>query len=436
MRATKSVITCDLEGRIETFGKGAQEMFGYTPEEVIKLKRVSLFSPGLVVLAHVNTWLSTAVEKGAYEGRTVFVRKGGEQFTADIKITPTFRNGKQIGYCGVTVENTEVPVEESMPEVSLMTKVFGWLVVTRAPFLSATLLPVLFAGALVGANMKLGGALLGVTTDGPFPWLTFVLAMFGAIALHVAANTFNDYFDHLSGADEANGEYFLPYTGGSRSIELGLITPRGLFILSWATVAVAVALGVALVWLSGPGVLYFGAAGLALGYFYTAPPLRLVARKGLGELTIALCFGPLMVGGAVYALTGEYSWPALAAGIPLGLLTSAILWVNEFPDAASDEETGKNTLVVVLGKRNARWGYAALLAGAFVGVAVLAYVGYLPAWGLLALLALPLAVYAISLVMKHYESRELVKANVSTIYLQGLVGLLLALGCLIHVFGN
>lgn len=423
MRELKSVITCDLEGRLETYNEGARAMFRYEPEEVLGIKRVSLFSPGLVVLAHVNTWLSTAVKEGKFEGRTVFLRKGGEPFTADIRITPTFKNGQQIGYCGVTVERPDVPVSEAMPPISLMTRIFGWLVVTRAPFLTATLLPILFAGALVAA-----------TTEGPFPWLAFLLAMFGGIALHIAANTFNDYFDWKSGADEANADYFLPYSGGSRSIELGLITPKGLLAIGWGSVLFATALGVALVSMAGTGILWFGVAGAAAAYFYTAPPLRLVARKGMGELLIGLCFGPLMVGGTVYALTGAVGWPAFAAGIPLGLLTSAILWINEFPDAPSDAATGKNTLVVVLGKRNARWGYVALLIGAFLSIAALGATGYVPVGALLALLALPLAVYAIRILMKHYETRELVKANEGTIYLQALVGVLLALGCLIHVF--
>src|SRR5512147_2656635 len=96
----KSVITCDLEGRIETYNPGAQAIFGYQPDEVIGQKRVSLFSPGLVVLGHVQNWLKEAREKGEFRSRTVFLRKDGTPFTADVRITPTFRNERQIGYCG------------------------------------------------------------------------------------------------------------------------------------------------------------------------------------------------------------------------------------------------------------------------------------------------------------------------------------------------
>ena len=81
-KALKSVITCDMEGRIETFNDGAAALFGYPAEEIIGKKRVSLFSPGLVVLEHVENWLSSAVENGAHETDTVFIRKDGSRFAA------------------------------------------------------------------------------------------------------------------------------------------------------------------------------------------------------------------------------------------------------------------------------------------------------------------------------------------------------------------
>ena len=68
----KSVITSDMEGRIQTFNKGAEEIFGYKPDEVIGKKRVSLFSPGKTVLEHVPTWLKIASEQGEYKTKTVF----------------------------------------------------------------------------------------------------------------------------------------------------------------------------------------------------------------------------------------------------------------------------------------------------------------------------------------------------------------------------
>lgn len=412
----KSVITCDLEGRIETFSDGAERMFGYTRDEVIGKKRVSLFSPGEVVLEHVGHWLAMAVKHGAYSTRTVFLRKDGTPFSADFKVTPTFRKGVQIGYCGVTVARPDVPVEEAMPRISFATRIFRWLVVTRAPFLTAALVPV-----LVGAAYASRG-------PDPFAWGAFALALIGALALHVSANTFNDYFDWTSGTDQLNTEYFLPYSGGSRSIELGLITPAGLLRLAIAALLVGIACGGALLLRTGPSLLLYGLVGVFATIFYTAPPLRLAARKGLGELFVGLCFGPLMTAGTFTALTGQVDRDAFLIGIPVGLLITAVLWINEFPDAASDEAAGKRNLVVVLGKRSARWGYVALMLGALAAVLALVVAGLVPPLAALALLPLPLVVRAFKVLFEHYEDRQLVRANKDTILVHLTAGLLMAAG--------
>ena len=115
-----------------------------------------------------------------------------------------------------------------------------------------------------------------------------------------------------------------------------------------------------------------GLTGLFLGYFYTGRPLRLVARRGLGELAIFLAFGPMLTLGTGYAISVEtitlYSpefYMLLSLGVPFGLLTTNILFINQFPDAESDAQTGKNHLVVTLGKKASRWGYLLILSLAF-----------------------------------------------------------------------
>lgn len=418
MAGTKSVITSDLEGRIETFNKGAEELFGFAPEEVIGKKRVSLFSPGLIVLGHVQDWLKTASEQGEFETRTVFQRRDGSQFTADIRITPTFRKGQQIGYCGVTVRVPEVPPEKAMPEVSLATRIFAWLVITRAPFLTATIVPILAGAAWVFAR---GAA-------APFPWSLFWLALVGGIAIHISANTFNDYFDWTSGTDKVNNEYFMPYSGGSRSIELGLITERKLLIVAWTSLIIAGLAGLPILLLRGPALLIFAAVGAFSAYYYTAPPLRLAARKGLGELIVGMNFGPLMTAGTAFALIGQVSFSDFLIGLPIGLLTTAILWINQFPDMEADARSGKVNLVVVLGKQRARWGYLLIVAAAFLSVLIGVLAGILPLTTLFALAALPLAIYASVILFRHYSERKLIKANSMTILLHLVTGLLMVVG--------
>lgn len=416
----KSVVTCDMEGRIETISEGSVAIFGYQPEELIGKKRVSIFSPGQVVLEHVPGWLKTASEEGEYVGETVFVDKNGDELAAKIRITPTFKDNQQIGYCGVTEVLPTVEPQEVAQEIGLFTKIFQWLVITRAPFLTAMIVPILIGGAWVAYQ----GAV------SPYPTLKFWLALAAGILLHVAANVFNDYFDWQSGTDQANNDYFLPFTGGSRSLELGLIEEKGLFRLGFSALLVSGGIGVYLALTSGFGVFAFGLIGAFLAYFYTAPPLRLAARKGMGELVVGLSFGPLATAGTVYAITGQVSLLDFIIGVPIGLLTIAILWINQFPDEDSDRETGKLNLVVVLGKERARWGYLALVVLSFGLLVYLTVAGSFPATALLALLVLPLGLWASLVTLREYGERTLVRANVATIQLHTIAGLLMAAGIL------
>jgi 1,4-dihydroxy-2-naphthoate octaprenyltransferase len=417
----KSVITCDLEGRIQTYNQGAEQIFGYRPDEVIGKKRVSLFSPGQAVLEHVPNWLKTAREEGEFKTRTVFLDRDGRPIAAQVRITPTFKHGEQIGYCGVTETLDEVDPAEVAPNISFMTKAFTWMVITRAPFLTAIIVPILIGAAWVAYNQILQ----------PFPWAQFWLVLFAGIFMHVAANTFNDYFDWRSGTDPANNNYFLPYSGGSRSIELGLISEKALFRVALVSLLISGALGLTLAYTSGLGVLVFGLVGALSSYFYTAPPLRLAARRGLGELLVGLNFGPLATAGTVYALSGRVTLADFLVGIPIGLLTTAILWINQFPDEESDRQTGKINLVVLLGRRRARWGYLLLLAAAFGLALLLLATGLLPLGSLLFLAGLPLAFYAGRIAVREYNQRTLARANAATIQLHAIAGLLMFAGLLL-----
>jgi 1,4-dihydroxy-2-naphthoate octaprenyltransferase len=193
---------------------------------------------------------------------------------------------------------------------------------------------------------------------------------------------------------------------------------------------ISAGLGVYLAATSGIGVLLFGLFGAFSAYFYTAPPLRLAARRGLGELLVGLNFGPLATAGAVYAMTGRVGLADFLVGVPVGLLTTAILWINQFPDAESDRRMGKINLVVVLGQKRARWGFLLLLAAAFGLTLYWLVSGVLPLGAILILGGLPLAWNAARIAMREYDQRTLVRANVVTIQLQLVAGLLLAAGLL------
>ena len=413
----KSVITCDLDGKVETFSEGAVKLFGYSSEEVIGKLRVSDFSDGQVVLGHVVNWLKTAVQEGEWQGNTVFLDKNKKEISCNIKITPTKdKNGEHIGYCGVTTPLNDKTPDEVRPKINLMTKIFTWLVIMRLPFLTATFVP-LFAGAAV-ANM------LGYAVS----WGWLGLTILGGSLLHIGTNTANDYYDHTSGTDEANVNYMVPFSGGSRSIQMGLISAKGMLNVAIISFALSALVGVPLIQKAGMPVLWLGLIGFFSGLFYTAPPFRFASRKGLGELLIGLNFGPLMVAGSALIQTGKLLPEAFLAGIPIGLLVAAIVYVNEFPDYHGDKATGKNTLIVVFGPERARFGYVILVVGAFLSIAIMAAIGTFPILTLIALLASFLVINIIKVLYKNYDSRLLQPANAGTINLHAITGTLFCIG--------
>jgi len=414
----KSVITCDLDGKIETFSEGATKLFGYSEEEVIGKMRVSDFSDGQVVLGHVIGWLDESVKKGKWEGETAFLRKDGSEFSARIKITPTKdKNGEHIGYCGVTTPLEDKTPDEVRPKIDLMTKIFTWVVIMRLPFLSATIMPIL-VGAAVAKSM-------GFLVD----WSWLGLTLIGGSLLHIGTNTSNDYFDHLSGTDNLNYNYSNKgLNGGSRGIQMGLITPTGVRNLTIVIFSLSVLVGIPLIQKAGMQVLWLGLIGFLSGLFYTAPPFRFSSRKGLGELLIGINFGPLMVAGSTLIQTGQLLPQAFLAGIPLGFLIAAVVYVNEFPDHDSDKATGKNTLIVVFGPEKARVGYVALISGAFLSIVLLVLKASFPSLVLIALLASYFGITSIQTLYKYYNDRLLEPANWGTIIMHSLTGLLLFAG--------
>ncbi|MEC9107936.1 MAG: UbiA family prenyltransferase [Bacteroidota bacterium] len=446
----KSVITCDMEGVIETINDDGINLFGYSKDELIGRKRVSLFSPGEIVIQNVGMWLSNAIKHGEYNTKSYFLSKDGNKINARIRITPTFANGKnnpQTGYCGVTV-----PIEEEVIiPISITTKFIKWVfAITRGGFTSASLFPV-FAVA----------AFLAGSGNGLFSPLLLLLCILGIVFLHLSSNLYNDYFDVKHGTDEANTEYFnaglnskllegAQLSGGSRAIELGLITLKGTKSLARNMLIGAILTASGLMYLSysitesmsnAQNAAIIGVIGLFLGYFYTAKPIRLVSRRGLGEIAIFLAFGPLLTLGSLFAISTStielFSvdfYNAIYLGIPLGLLTTNILYINQFPDANSDSKTGKNHLVVTLGKKIARWGYLIILLGAFLSSFMLLDIfsvtienfnsnAYLIGLSILFLYGL----YIFTRLFKLYESRKLINSNLNTIYLQIIFGLFYAL---------
>ena len=209
---------------------------------------------------------------------------------------------------------------------------------------------------------------------------------------------------------------------------MGLISAKGMITVAIISFALSALVGVPLIQKAGMPVLWLGLIGFFSGLFYTAPPFRFASRKGLGELLIGLNFGPLMVAGSALVQTGKLLPEAFLAGIPIGLLVAAIVYVNEFPDYHGDKATGKDTLIVVFGPEKARLGYVILVIGAFLSIAIMAMAGTFPMLSLIALLASFLVINIVKVLYKNYDSRLLQPANAGTINLHAITGTLFCIG--------
>ena len=296
------------------------------------------------------------------------------------------------------------------------TKMRSWVMALRAPFLTASIVPILLGTAIAWS----------ITST--FYWGFFLLTLFAGLLIQMGTNVINDYSDHKSGNDEVNQEFVRPFSGGSRVIQLGFLTPIEALLGGLFFFLLSALIGFYLAWARGPLILGLGAIGLVSGMFYTVGPFNW-AKRGLGEILVGLNFGVLMTLGAYYVQTQSLSWVPVIAAIPVSLLIAAVLYINEFPDYIADKKVGKNTLVVRLGREKAAILYALIMMGVYLALGIGVAVGVLPMATLLGLITLPLTIRAIMYARKyHAHSFDLVPANALTVTTHLATGLLLTLG--------
>ena len=205
-----------------------------------------------------------------------------------------------------------------------------------------------------------------------------------ALALQVATNYANDYSDGVRGTDSGERR-----VGPVRLVGSGLKAPGAVKRAALLSFLVAGVAGLALAVAVGPELLAVGAAAIAAGWFYTGGP-RPYGYLGLGEVFVFVFFGVVATAGSAYVQEESLSWLALGASVPVGLLATALLVVNNLRDIPGDAASGKRTLAVRLGDARTRWLYTCLLFGAAVAVPLVAGLGERPA-AAAALAAVPLA---------------------------------------------
>ncbi len=289
-----------------------------------------------------------------------------------------------------------------------MSKAKTWLLEIRAPFLTGSITPVLLGTAIAWAMR------------GVFLPDVFILTLIAGVCLHIAANVSNDYFDHTenrTGSDDINVDYVRPFTGGSRMIQLGLLSPRAVLVGSFVFFGIAGVIGLYLSITRSWLILLLGLIGAGSGFFYTAPPFRLV-KRGIGEVFIGLNFGVLLTFGAYYVQALDIVLEPIVASIPVALLIAGILYINEFPDFTADRDAGKRTIVVRLGRARAAKGYAIIIIATFLSIIIPVFLQLIPVECLLTLTLLPIGYVGVHTALREFDNTmRLIPANAATITL-------------------
>jgi len=288
-----------------------------------------------------------------------------------------------------------------------------WLLAARPKTLPAAAAPV-----VAGTGVAL--------FDHQFRFGPALAALLAALLLQIGANIANDVFDFHKGADNEKR------LGPLRVTQAGLLTPRQVLTGMWLTFGLAALFGVYLAWSAGWPVILIGLASIAAAIAYTGGPFPL-GYHGLGDLFVFIFFGLVAVSGTYYVQANSLSQLAFWTGVPVGLLITAILVVNNLRDLETDRATGKHTMAVRLGERGTRIEYLFCLLGAYLSPLLLWVFKLAPAGVILSWLSIPWAVTLVRVIYS-IKGRGLNKALAGTGQLALMYSIFYTLGLVIPLF--
>jgi 1,4-dihydroxy-2-naphthoate octaprenyltransferase len=275
---------------------------------------------------------------------------------------------------------------------------------------------------MTAISVSVGSALAAI--DGPFDWSLAMLALLSAVLLHAATNLINDYYDVVNGVDtvQAATAQYRPHP-----LVEGLLPREHVRHVAYGLFVLAALIGIYLTLVCGVVVLIIGLVGLLAGLTYTAPPLK-YKYVALGEVSVFLMWGPLMVEGAYFVQRQSLSVPAFWVSLPFGVLVALVLLANNIRDMDHDRQRGIRTLAILLGRRMGLNTYIALTALAYAGMLALALTGVMTMWVLIIFASLPLAVR----LLRQMKRAVPANADALTAKLDTAFGLLLVVSLIIE----
>ena len=269
------------------------------------------------------------------------------------------------------------------------------------------------------------GAVVSWAVDYTFSLWYFFLVLFGVSVNHIALNMTDDYFDFKHAVDQLKPGEKNPYTGGSRTLTSGLITPDAMFKAFMLSYLVTVGIGLYLGIARGFLVLVFAFFGVFCSIFYTAPPIRF-SHRGLGELGLLINFGTTIGLGSYFVQAQHLSLEALLATLPCGIMLFSMIVINELPDLEEDKRAGKLTLIARYGNHAGIKLYLASWAATYLVIVTGVAIHVLPPLTLIALFSFPLVYRSIKILFKHYgDPQQLAPANLDMIKAHSFTSLLI-----------
>ena len=249
--------------------------------------------------------------------------------------------------------------------------------------------------SMTAISVSVGGALAAIYGD--FSWFLYLVTLAGTILLHAATNLINDYYDVKSGVDtqEVATAQYRPHP-----LVEGKLEARHVRTAAYILYGLSTLIGIYLAATRGWELMWIGLIGAFASLTYTAPPLK-YKYSALGEISVFLMWGPLMVASSFFVQRQEFNIDAFWISLPFGVLVALVLLANNIRDIAHDRDKGVLTLAMVLGQHKGILLYGTLVVVAYLGIILMSIVGPLYPWSLIVLASLPLAIRLLKQMKEH-----------------------------------
>jgi len=285
--------------------------------------------------------------------------------------------------------------------------IFLWFRAIRIKFLLASIIAVTNGIAI---NYWMSGEV-----DLSFALLTY----FGILCLHISVDLLNDYSDYKRGIDTNTKR--TKFSGGTGVIPDNLINSKLIYMAGIIFLILGGLVGLYFVTIKGIIILILLTFAIISIYFYSTN----IVNAGLGEIFVAIK-GCMIVLGSYYIQSDTINLTSVYVGIIVGLLSAVILLVTSFPDYNADKNSGRRTLVILMGKKNSVKIFAIIISITYAMIMSGSIIGIIPVYSVIGLLSMPFAVKAISKLRKFNESTQLVSSMGNSIIYSRLCGILLA----------